>query len=92
MCPEFREFLTCLDTTLDPTWTLCAKLEETLFGCHVSDSDDNTDSSELSGFLSSKSESDSEPFPAEDNDSGPSPSSHETPSKFTWRNVVCFHD
>ena len=80
MSPEFLEFLKCLDPTADSDLSLCAKLEKTLFGCYVTDSE--SDESELSGFLSNK-DSD-EPSPSVHADSN----SRSTPSRFTWRNSV----
>ena len=77
--PAFLEFLKILDPTIDSSFPLCAKIEKTLFGCYVTD--DDSDESDLSGFLSSKGSNDES---SSNNHDDP----QEAPSRFTWRNSV----
>ena len=83
--PPYKDFLTCLLPEPRAHITLCQRLEDTLFGCHLTDADSSGGSSH-EGFRSTGSDG----SVAVESSSGDSVHfmSRDAPSRLTWRNVV----
>ena len=86
MGPPYKDFLTCLLPEPRDHVTLCQRLEDSLFGCHLSDSESSGDLSQ-EGFSSTGSD---ESLSAKSGFSGGSTTfmKSDSPSRLVWRNSV----